>query len=131
MPRMKEESFGGSDMSWLLNDDDIASARTELVDISTFTKNTHYPNGYILSGTPVAKVGGVLIPFDTTVGTTTGAGVIAGHILTDQQTDGVADFAVPLFAKGQVKASKVPGTSGFAAAVAVAAKRGNTNTIYV
>lgn len=131
MPRMKTEDFGGSDMSWLLNDDSIDKSRTELVDISTFTKNTHYPDGYILSGTPVAKVGGVLVPFDTTVGTTTGAGVLAGHITTDQSTDGVADFAAPLLAKGQVVASKVPGTSGFAAAVAVAAKRGNTNTIYV
>lgn len=131
MPRMKEESFGGGDMSWMLNTDDISTARTELLDISTFTKSTHYPNGYILSGTPVAKVGGVLVPFDPTVGTTTGAGIIAGHVLTDQSTDGVADFAVPLFAKGQVVASKVPGTTGFAAAVAVTAKRGNTNTIYV
>jgi hypothetical protein len=108
MPRLKTETIGNGDQSWLGSTHGISNARTEVVDISTFTANTHYPNGYIPSGTPVALVGGVLVPYDVTTGTTTNAGVLAGFILTDQPTDGVADFGAPLLDHGRVRVSKVP-----------------------
>lgn len=128
MPRMKTETFGGGDQSWLGSTHGIANARTEIVDISAFTKATHYPDGYIKSGTPVAKVGGVLVPYDATEGTTTGAGVLAGFILTDQSTDGVADFGAPLLDHGRVKTANLP--IAFTAPTA-AAKRANTTFVFV
>ena len=85
----------------------VAALRTELLDISTFTANTHYPNGYIPSGLPVAKVGGVLVPYDATEGTTTGAGILAGFVLTDQKVVGTNDFAVPVLDHGRIRAAKV------------------------
>lgn len=110
MPRLKSETIGTGDQSWLGSDHGIFNGRTELLDISTFTAGTHFPNGYIPSGTPVAKVGGVLVPYDDTQGTTTAAGVLAGFVLTDQPVVGTNDFAVPVLDHGRVVAAKLPQT---------------------
>jgi hypothetical protein len=128
MPRLSNETFGGGDLSWLGSAHGIANARTEILDISTFTAGTHYPNGYIPSGTPVAKVGGVLIPYDATEGTVTGAGILAGFVLTDQKVVGTADFAVPLYDHGRVRTAKLP--IAFTAPAA-AAKRAATTIVFI
>lgn len=131
MPRLSSETIGTGDQSWLASAHSLRNARTELLDISTFTEGTHYPNGYIPSGTPVAKVGGVLVPYTSAEGTTTNAGVLAGHILTDQPVVGTSDFAVPVLDHGRVKTAKVPaGSDAFTAPVA-AAKRINVTITYV
>lgn len=131
MPRLKTETLGTGDQSWLASAHGIRECRTEFLDVSTFTAGTHYPNGYIPSGTPVAKVGGVLVPYTSAEATTTGAGVLAGHVFTDQHVEGTSDFAVPILDHGRVRTAKVPqGTDAFTAPV-VAAKRINVTTIYV
>lgn len=128
MPRLKTETFGGGDMSWLGSAHGIANARTEVLDISAFTAGTHYPNGYIPSGLPVAKVGGVLVPYVATEATVTGAGILAGFVLTDQKVDGAADLAVPLLDHGRVITSKLP----IAFVVPAAAeKRSATTVVFV
>lgn len=128
MPRLKSETVGTGDQSWLGSAHGIANCRTELLDISTFTAGTHYPNGYIPSGTPVAKVGGVLVPYDGTEGTTTNAGVLAGFLLTDQAVVGTSDFGVPVLDHGRVRASKVPGSF---TAPSAAAKKAATTIVYI
>ncbi len=128
MPRLKSETVGSGDQSWLGSAHGITNCRTELLDISAFTANTHYPNGYIPSGLPVAKVGGVLVPYDATEGTTTGAGVLAGFVFTDQAVVGTSDFAVPLLDHGRVRAAKVPNSF---TAPAAAAKRAATTVVYI
>lgn len=131
MPRMKSETFGAGDQSWLGSTHGIHNCRTETLDVSAFTAGTHYPNGYIPSGTPVAKVGGLLVPYDSTEATTTNAGVLAGFLFTDQPVVGTADFPVPVLDHGRVKAAKVPdGAVAFTVPVA-AAKRGNTTVVYI
>lgn len=123
MPRLKSETFGAGDQSWLDSSHALRNSRTEVLDISTFTAGTHYPSGYIPSGTPLAKVAGMVVPYTSAEATTTGAGVLVGHLLTDQPVVGTVDFAVPVFTHGRVKAAKVPaGTDAFTAPVA-AAKR--------
>lgn len=128
MPGIKTETFGGGDQSWLGSTHSIRNARTEILDISTFTAGTHYPNGYIPSGLPVAKVGGVLVPYDATEGTVTGAGILAGFVLTDHKVDGTADFGVPLHDHGRVIVSKLPISF---TAPAAAAKRAATTIVFV
>jgi hypothetical protein len=131
MPRLASETVSSGDMTWLDSGHGIRNAKTEVVDISAFTAGTHYPNGYIKSGTPVAKVAGMLVPYTSAEATTTGAGVLAGHILTDQIVEGTNDFAAPLLKHGRVKTAKVPqGTDAFTAPVA-AAKRANVTIDYV
>jgi hypothetical protein len=128
MPRLVNETFGGGDLSWLGSAHGIANARTEILDISTFTAGTHYPDGYIKAGTPVAKVGGVLVPYDATEGTVTGAGILAGFVLTDQKVVGTADFGVPLLDHGRVRTAKLP--IAFTAPAA-AAKRAATTIVFI
>jgi hypothetical protein len=132
MPRLQSETFGSGDQSWLGSSHGIHECRTETLDISAWTAGTHYPNGYIPSGTPCAKVGGVLVPYTVAEGTTTGAGVLAGFLYTDQPVVpatgvGAADFAVPLLDHGRVKAAKVP----YASFVAPAAAAKNAATTFV
>lgn len=117
MPRFRtERDWVAGDMSWLGSGHGLRNARTEILDISTFTAATHYPNGYIPSGMPVAKVGGVLVPYDATEGTTTGAGILAGFILTDtrlgvvpgQTANPADDTNVPVLDHGRVKVANLP-----------------------
>lgn len=131
MPRLKTETFGAGDQSWLGSSHGIHECRTEILDVSAFTAGTHYPNGYIPSGTPVAKVAGLLVPYTSAEGTTTNAGVLAGFLFTDQPVVGTADFGVPLLDHGRVKTAKVPqGTDAFTAPVA-AAKRVATTIVFI
>jgi hypothetical protein len=88
MPRMSTQTFGTGDQSWLGSAHNIRNARTEQVNVSAFTAGTHYPNGYIPSGTPVAKVGGLLVPYDSLEATTTGAGVLAGTCSPTSRSSG-------------------------------------------
>lgn len=129
MPRLRTETFGAGDQSWLGSAHGIANSRTETLDVSAFTAGTHYPNGYIPSGTPVAKVAGMLVPYDKTEATVTGAGILVGHVFTDQPVVGTQDFAVPLFDHGRVIASKVPQSGGFTQPVAAA--KNATNIVYI
>lgn len=117
MPHLKTETFGGGDTSWLGSTHGIGNARTVTVNYSTLTANTHFPNGFIPSGTPFAIVSGLAVPYDVTAGTTTGAGIIAGFCLFDVAVSGTANFPIALLDHGRVKVSKVPYAS-FAAPLA-------------
>lgn len=131
MPKYQSDTFLGNDQSWLGGTHGIYNTRTETLDISTFTAGTHYPNGYIKSGTPLAKVSGLMVPYTSAEGTTTGAGVLAGHLYTDQKVVGTGDFPIPLLDHGRVKAAKVPqGSDAFTAPVA-AAKRAVVDIVYI
>jgi hypothetical protein len=131
MPRMSTTTFGSGDQSWLGSSHNLRNARTVQLNVSAFTAGTHYPNGYIPSGTPLAIVGGLGVPYTSAEATTTGAGVLAGHLLTDQPVVGSNNFAAPLIDHGRVKAAKVPtGTDAFTAPVA-AAKRAVNTIVYI
>lgn len=129
MPRLRTESFGGGDLSWLSSTHGLRNAKTGTVNVSAFTAGTHFPNGYIPSGTPVSKVSGLLVPYTVAEGTTTGAGVLEGFLLTDQPcATGGANFAAPVLDHGRVIAAKVPYASFVEPAAA--AKRARTSFIY-
>ena len=106
MPRLKTETFGAGDQSWLGSAHGIWNCRTETIDISAFTAGTHYPNGYLPSGLPLAKVAGLLVPYAS--GGSGGAEILAGFLFTDQTVDGAADFAAPLLDHGRVKTANLP-----------------------
>lgn len=127
MPRITSESFGAGNTAWLGSRHAINNARTEMVDASAFNAEDHYPDGFLPSGTAVAKVDGKLVPYDTTEAVTTGAGVLAGHLLFDQRVVGTEDFAAPVFDHGRVKAELVPGDFTAPTAAAKAA----TTIVYI
>lgn len=131
MPRVSTDTYGAGDQSWLRSSHGMRNAKTEIIDVSTFTAGTHYPNGFIPSGTPVSKVSGLMVPYTSAEGTTTGAGILWGHLLTNQKVVGTTDFAAPVVRHGEVKTAKVPqGTDAFTAPVA-AAKRAQSTINYV
>lgn len=129
MPRLTSETFGGGDQSWLGSAHGIGNARTETIDISAFTKATHYPDGYIPSGMPLAKVGGLMVPYDPTAGTTVGAGILAGHLFTDFKVSGTADLSAPVLDHGRVKTAKI--TAILANFAAPAAVKNATTIVYI
>lgn len=105
MPKFRTETFGTGDMKWLGSAHGMRNARSGQIDVSTFTKSTHYPDNYFRSGTPVNVADeGVVKPW------TAAAGETLGFILTDQVTDGVTDFSAPIFRHGIVNIDYVPVT---------------------
>ncbi|UKA59166.1 head decoration protein [Arthrobacter sp. FW306-2-2C-D06B] len=53
---IKRASFGQDDQSWLGSAHGTNAAQTITLDVSTFTKATHYPDGYLKSGLPLQKL---------------------------------------------------------------------------
>lgn len=109
---------GDGDFRWLGSRHGIWDGRTETLDVSKFTKATHYPKGFIPSGTPVSLVDGVVAPYD---GTT-----LAGHIFTDQViAEGDTRALVPVLDHGRVVTKFVPGN------FEAPATQPNTNIVYL
>ncbi|MBG6083245.1 hypothetical protein [Zhihengliuella flava] len=128
MPRLTTETYGGGDYSWVGAAHALRNARTEMIDVSAFTESTHYPDGYIPSGTPVAKVSGVLVPYDSAEATVTGAGILAGFVLTDTPVSGTTDVPAALYDHGRVVTANVPGDF---TAPAAAEKSSATTIVFV
>lgn len=105
MPGYKTTSFATGGYDWLLNTHALRDAATGFLDISTFTKATHYPNDLVPSGLIVnCSDLKALKPFTGAVGER--FGIVAG----DFATNGVEDFAVAvLLGQGTpIKTSKLP-----------------------
>lgn len=103
MPKIRTESFGSGDQSWLGSTHGIRNARTAVIDVSTFTKATHFPDGYIKSGTEVNVANEAAVKPYTGV-----AGEQLGFVLTDQQVVGDADFGAPILRHGLINKAKLP-----------------------
>lgn len=103
MPRLTTESWGVGNTTWLGSSHGIENARTATMDVSTFTKATHYPNGFFPSGLIVdATIEGSIKPW-------TGAtGENLGFVLFDTPTDGVADVPAPILRHGIIITGNLP-----------------------
>lgn len=114
---IKRVSFGQDDQSWLGSAHGTTSAPSITVDVSTFTKATHYPDGYLKSGLPLQKTGGKYGLWKT------GAD-LAGFLFAPVSAPAVAATPVggALLEHGRVIAAKLP-VSVDAAGQATAAGR--------
>lgn len=104
MPNLRNESMGGrGDQRWLANTHGLNEAVTANLPVSGFTKETHYPNGHIVSGTPVDYT-------DTKAVTPyTGTGRL-GFVLFDVPVyDGAENVAAAVLTHGIIKTANVPG----------------------
>lgn len=108
MPKMRTETYGAGDQSWLGSAHGIWNCRTVTLDISTFTEATHYPDGYIPSGTALAIVGGLAVPFDSAAAD--GSEVLAGFLFTDAKVHAglTEDIPAPMLDHGRVKTANLP-----------------------
>ena len=103
MPRRSTETFSDGDQSWLGSAHGIRNCRSAILDVSAFTKGTHYPNGYFPSGLEVN------VASETALKPWTGAtGEVLGVLFTDQPTDGVEDLNVPVLRHGMIKTARLP-----------------------
>jgi len=100
-------------LSWLLDDGGWEKESITL-DISTFTAGTHYPNGFIPSGTNLGKITatGLYGPYDDTA--VDGRQTLRGHLgistKVPNPADTTKDAGAPLVFAAVVKESKLPAT---------------------
>ena len=115
MPNYRSESFGSGDQTWLANVPVAArDAITANLDVSAFTKATHYPDGYLPSGTAVNYADRkAVVPY--VGGETPPAGEKLGFIFFDSKVygEGAEATAAPVsvLVRGVVKSANVPGTA--------------------
>lgn len=55
---IRTETFGSGDQTWLGSAHGTDAAKPATLDQSAFTEGTHFPSGYIPSGTPLALITG-------------------------------------------------------------------------
>ncbi len=78
---IKSESWGIDDQSWLASRHGLDAGRSITIDVSTFTKADHYPDGFLKSGLPLARRAsdGHHVLYNTSG--SGGAEVLDGHLL--------------------------------------------------
>ena len=104
---LSTETFGAGNQSWLGSKHGTDACRTGTIDREALTKETHFPDGRLKSGFPLAKVGDVYVPYAS--GGANGTGTIAGFLFTDQSVrDGGGDIVAPILDHGRVILSKLP-----------------------
>lgn len=104
MPNLKSYEYGTGDYSWALNTHGLDDGGQAVLDISAFTKATHFPDGYVRCGTPINVANPkAAVPWADT------AGAVLAFVDGDHPTDGVEDVnsAIVTHADGIVVA-KVP-----------------------
>lgn len=107
MPELRKKTLGTGDYRWLASAHGIRNCRTSVLDVSTFTKATHYANDYFPSGLMVN------VADEKAVKPWTGAaGEVLGFLFGDAATDGVEDLNVPIFRHGGINTNHLPVKTG-------------------
>jgi hypothetical protein len=79
----KRESWGTQAQHWIASRHGLNNCKAATLDVSAFTANTHYPNGELLSGLPIAKLtaSGKYVPYNGAG--SGGAENLAGFLLSN------------------------------------------------
>ena len=113
---VRSTSYAVDDRAWVIGTHGTDLTPSVTLDISKFTKNTHYPNGYVPSGTRLGKVTatGLYGPYDDTAsdGRQTCAGLLYSFVRAIDPNNGntLVKVGGAIFVHGAVKESKLPGT---------------------
>lgn len=107
MPMLRRTNYGAGNHKWLASAHGTQHAPTGTLSVESFTAATHYPEGYIPSGTPVnCDDLTALTPYTAPA---EGAPANLGFLLDDVQVvDGQA-APVAVLRHGAVVADEVPG----------------------
>lgn len=108
MPKLREESYGSGDQTWLGSTHGITNAQTATLDRTALTAATHYPQGYLKSGFALAKVGTKFVPYNAAG--SGGTNVLAGFLLFDVGVLAGSDPIGALLDHGRVKLARLPFT---------------------
>jgi hypothetical protein len=105
--------FAVEDRSWLGSAHGTTATRTITLDTSAFTEGTHYPNGYIASGTVLGRITatGLYGPYSNAAGD--GREVARGYLFNSTPvTSGGPDVGAPLLEHGVVRTANLPTNHG-------------------
>lgn len=98
--------------SWLLSSHGTEFTPSVTLDVSAFTAATHYPNGYIPSGTVLGKLtaGGKYVPFTAGAsdGSQTAVGILFASVKIPNLLDLTKDVGAAVLVHGFVDAAKLP-----------------------
>jgi hypothetical protein len=103
------ESWGDDDQTWCGAAHGMDMARSITLDTSAFTAGTHFPDGYVRSGTPLARITatGLYGPYNNA-----GAGgleTLAGFLFSPvKMSTGGADVQGALLEHGRVVEANLP-----------------------
>ncbi|WP_405674890.1 head decoration protein [Streptomyces sp. NBC_01511] len=107
---LKTEQFGSDDQSWLGSEHGTQATETIVLDTSTFTPATHYPDGFFKSGIPLGMItsGGKYGPY--AAGASDGRETLVGFLYAAVPAPAVntLDPAAALFTHGKVRESRLP-----------------------
>lgn len=107
------ETWTAEDRSWLGSRDGTEVTQTVTLDTSTFTEGTHYPNGYIPSGTVLGRITatGLFGPYDDAA--SDGREVAVGFLFSNTRVrSGGPDVGAPIHWRGVIRTAKLPANSG-------------------
>jgi len=108
---VSKSTYAVENLSWFL-DEGGYEAESITLDISAFTAGTHYPKGFIPSGTAIGKITatGLYGPYDDTAtdGRQVCAGFTARYTKVPNVLDTTKDAGSALRFAGVVKESKLP-----------------------
>lgn len=110
---VRDQVFGSENRAWLGSQHGTESNRSITLDVSTFTEATHYPDGFIPSGTVLGEIEatGLFGPFDPNA--VDGRDTAAGHLFNSIPVSADAtNIGAPLLDHGAVVESKLPAASG-------------------
>lgn len=98
------KQYSSGDYTWLYNSRGITFGMTAVLDITKFTKATHYPDGYVRNGTPLNVANpSAIVPWSDT------AGAVLGFVGGDYVTDGTAKVNVHVITHPEiVKLDRLP-----------------------
>jgi hypothetical protein len=106
----RTETFGSDDQSWLGSEHGTQATETIVLDTSTFTAGTHYPDGYFKSGLPLGQItaGGKYGPYDGAA--VDGRETLVGFLYAAVGAPDVdtVDPAGAMLTHGKVRESRLP-----------------------
>jgi hypothetical protein len=108
------ETIGQDDQRWLGSAHGTSAGDAITLDASAFTAGTHYPNGYLPSGTCLSLNSSVSNKYGPyTTGGANGTGTALGFLLTPVQIkSGTSTPSGALYWHGEVVTANLPFTSG-------------------
>jgi hypothetical protein len=109
---LRSQSFLQADQTWLGSEHGTTNARSVTIVTSTLTPATHFPNGFLPSGLPLAQyTGGPNVGKYTVYasGGANGAGTLVGFLLDSVPVhDPAADAVGALLDHGRIVLAKLP-----------------------
>lgn len=111
---VRSTSYAVDNRDWLVGQHGVDVTPSVTLDISKFTKNTHYPDGFIKSGTPLGKITatGLYGPYNDAAsdGTEVCAGLLFSFVRAIDPNNGntLVKAGGARFVHGLVNTAKLP-----------------------